>query len=188
MKVMAKMKRLQCFLAAVFLGVLLWGCSSSTVYTTQWGGVSFTVDKASCEISDGNHVYRYDFEGSPSRYGIILTYPNGSSYSCGGSGGSWSADWSDGYDPDSYADGDTLSTVVLEAMEGSSVRLPLGKIAVFLLLLAAGVFYIASPRSAWYLELGWRLKDAEPSSAALAANRAGGVLLLIIAIAVLIFA
>lgn len=185
---MATIKRLQCFLAAVFLGVLLWGCSSSTVYTTQWGEASFTVDRTSCEVSDGKDVYRYNFSGSPSQYDLTIIYPNGSSYTRTGSGYTWSADWSGGYDPDSYTDGDTLCTIVLEVMERSSGGLPLGKIAVVLLLLAAGVFYIVSPRSAWYIELGWRLKDAEPSPAALAVNRVGGVIFLIIAIAVLIFA
>lgn len=32
------------------------------------------------------------------------------------------------------------------------------------------------PQAAWYLEIGWKLRDAEPSEFALIANRVGGIL------------
>ena len=55
-----------------------------------------------------------------------------------------------------------------------------------LLLLAVGIFNTASPHTAWYLEYGWRYKDAEPSDMALTFSRLGGILAIIAAV-ILIF-
>ena len=54
---------------------------------------------------------------------------------------------------------------------------------VFLLI---GAVNTAAPKAAWFLEVGWKLKDAEPSDAALAWNRGIGILLLVIAAVMLI--
>lgn len=48
------------------------------------------------------------------------------------------------------------------------------------LLLAVGIFNTAAPQTAWWLEYGWRFKDAEPSDLALGANRILGVVLIFI--------
>jgi|SRR5690606_11779511 len=52
---------------------------------------------------------------------------------------------------------------------------PLG-IVIFLFGLLAVLF----PQAAWYLEIGWKLRDAEPSELALIANRVGGILVALI--------
>ena len=39
----------------------------------------------------------------------------------------------------------------------------------------------ACPQLTWYLDVGWKVKDAEPSEAALTWNRIVGVVLLVIA-------
>ncbi|WP_431307875.1 DUF6199 family natural product biosynthesis protein [Alicyclobacillus hesperidum] len=31
------------------------------------------------------------------------------------------------------------------------------------MLLIVGVFHLVAPRAAWYLHIGWKLRDAEPS-------------------------
>ena len=49
------------------------------------------------------------------------------------------------------------------------------------MLLFIGGVNTAWPQAAWYLETGWKIKDAEPSDAALTWNRVGGVVALIIA-------
>ncbi|WP_368483290.1 DUF6199 family natural product biosynthesis protein [Oceanobacillus sojae] len=41
---------------------------------------------------------------------------------------------------------------------------------------------IFSPRTAWWLSIGWHFKDAEPSSTALKMNRVGGVFMIVVAI------
>lgn len=43
-----------------------------------------------------------------------------------------------------------------------------------LLLLAVGLFNLFAPHAAWYLNTGWKFKDAEPSKAAIFLGRAGG--------------
>ena len=52
-----------------------------------------------------------------------------------------------------------------------------GKRVVFLVGLIAlilGIVEIVNPRLTWYLNIGWKLKDAEPSDLALLMNRVGG--------------
>ena len=51
-----------------------------------------------------------------------------------------------------------------------------------ILLILVGIFNIALPDVAWYLQYGWRYKDAEPSDAALVFNRIGGVAAIIMAV------
>ena len=43
-----------------------------------------------------------------------------------------------------------------------------------LLIIAVGIFNMVKPESAWYMEYGWRYKDAEPSDLALTVNRFAG--------------
>ncbi|WP_181347365.1 DUF6199 family natural product biosynthesis protein [Thalassobacillus sp. CUG 92003] len=42
------------------------------------------------------------------------------------------------------------------------------------------------PHAAWYLEIGWKLRDAEPSELALIVNRVGGILASIVGLFVLL--
>jgi|GEM_PF-919153 len=48
------------------------------------------------------------------------------------------------------------------------------------LFLIGGLIAFFSPQTAWYLSIGWKLRDAEPSDAALAWNRISGVVLVVI--------
>ena len=50
-----------------------------------------------------------------------------------------------------------------------------------LLLLLIGGINTACPQLTWHLDVGWKVKDAEPSEAALTWNRIVGVVLLVIA-------
>ena len=52
---------------------------------------------------------------------------------------------------------------------------------VILLLLLIGGINTACPQLTWHLDVGWKVKDAEPSEAALTWNRIVGVVLLVIA-------
>ncbi|MBA2176122.1 hypothetical protein H0266_14590 [Halobacillus locisalis] len=45
-----------------------------------------------------------------------------------------------------------------------------------ILMVLFGVIATFSSRTAWYLEIGWKLRGAEPSDLALGANRVGGVI------------
>ncbi|GGH31043.1 DUF6199 family natural product biosynthesis protein [Paenibacillus segetis] len=54
------------------------------------------------------------------------------------------------------------------------------------ILLIIGIISAASPNTAWYLSVGWKIKDAEPSEAALAMNRVVGVIASIVGLIILI--
>ncbi|HHV45910.1 MAG TPA: hypothetical protein GXX53_03230 [Tissierellia bacterium] len=43
-------------------------------------------------------------------------------------------------------------------------------------LILIGLFNIFFPRAAWYLEIGWKIKDSEPSEGALIFHRVIGVI------------
>lgn len=50
------------------------------------------------------------------------------------------------------------------------------------LLILAGLFNVIFPRAAWFLEIGWKIKDSEPSEGALILHRVIGVILCIVGI------
>ena len=54
-------------------------------------------------------------------------------------------------------------------------------ITIAIIVLIFGFINIFSPKTSWWLEIGWRIKDAEPSHAALIMNRVSGVFMIIIA-------
>ncbi|AYW47067.1 histidine kinase [Tetragenococcus osmophilus] len=49
------------------------------------------------------------------------------------------------------------------------------------IVLIFGFINIFAPKTGWWLEIGWRIKDAEPSHAALIMNRVSGGFMIIIA-------
>lgn len=168
-----------CFL----LALLLSACgASSSVYTITKNNVDYVVDKANKTISDGHHTYQYDFSGNSSNYSITIKYPNGATYWWNKSGYAGHGGWSHNYDEKRYVDGDILTEVVLEKAPREQKS---GQGFAALLVAAVGVFNIMSPQTAWYLEYGWRFKNAEPSDLALGFNRVGGLIAVIVAVILL---
>lgn len=178
------MKRIYTFFAVIILLLSLASCSSDTAtYTVVKDGISFTVDTVNRTIFDGTHTYQFALSGSSSGSDIKITYPDGSSYwwrtqSSGGvmigHGG-----WSDDYDENRYVDGDTLCDVLSGSVPKDSSS---GNFGIILILFLIGLFNTLCPQAAWYLEYGWRFKNAEPSDLALGLNRFGGLVALIIAV------
>ncbi|QHT59204.1 hypothetical protein GXP70_03955 [Paenibacillus lycopersici] len=54
------------------------------------------------------------------------------------------------------------------------------------LLMLLGLFNAVFPYPSWYLSVGWRIKDAEPTEAALFTNRAVGVIAAIIGLVIMV--
>lgn len=54
------------------------------------------------------------------------------------------------------------------------------------LLMMLGLFNALFPYPAWYLSVGWRIKDAEPTEAALITNRAVGVIAAIVGLVIMV--
>lgn len=177
------MKRLIPVLLCLLL--ILCGCRADPVRTVEYGGVSYTVDTENSTIEDGTYVYTYQTDGNT----VTITYPDGSSYwytsSRSGQVTVGTFGWSDDYRDDRYVPGSTLEDVLEEVLEdeGANGGIILGG----LVLCALGVWYVAAPCSVWYLEWGWRYKDAEPSDAALIFGRVAGVFLLVMGVIALIF-
>ena len=179
------MKKISMLLLCMLL-VTLCACGSfeETTYSARRDGVSYLVDRENQTISDGTHTYRYVLTGDSDGYSVRITYPNGSSYwwetrKSGGGIMTGYGGWSDDYDEERYAKGDVLCDI-LEASVPEKTEPK--NILIVLLLLAAGIFNAAAPHTAWYLEYGWRYKDAEPSDLALAATRFGGVAAIAVAV------
>lgn len=142
------------------------------------------MDTEKHKISDGINTYRYEFSRDASEYGIKIKYPDGSGYWSSGSpsqaGTSIVSGWSDDYDSNRYVDGDTLVEVLLEKVPRKLNFSP-GKLAVCLLLAGMGIFNMLAPETAWYLEYGWRFKNAEPSDLALNVCRVSGGVIIVMA-------
>lgn len=45
-----------------------------------------------------------------------------------------------------------------------------------------GILNLLAPYVGWYMSIGWKLRDAEPSDLALAMNRISGVFMIIVGI------
>ena len=180
-----KKKMIALLFVFVLLTAALCSCSAAqTQYSVEKNGIVFEVDKESKTVSDGTNTYNYTFKGNDEYYRIDITYPDGSSYWWNMSGYLSSGGWSDDYTPEKYADGDVLKEIILA--EAPKVPKDSRNIITILFLLAIGIFNIIAPRATWYLEYGWRYKDAEPSDLVLGANRFGGIVAIAIAV-VMIF-
>ena len=159
-------------------------------YTTGWDGAVYTItpiDAYKGTISDGTNTYSYRYDTSGSSYGVTFTYPDGETYRCTQNGSTSSgAAFSSGsasldFDFDKYPDGMTLDRVLKRSPSAKSEEKSTKNWGIILLLLFVGGINTACPQLTWHLDVGWKVKDAEPSEAALTWNRIVGVVLLVIA-------
>lgn len=158
--------------------------SGLTTYTVD----SYTItqyDGSSGTISDGTHTYSYSSVPS-SGHSVTFTYPDGETYTwTENSGGGWGTS-SPNLDLSKYPSGLTLKSVLERGGKADRVRTSQKNVGLIVVFLLIGAVNTAAPKAAWFLEVGWKLKDAEPSDAALAWNRGIGILLLVIAAVMLI--
>ena len=164
-------------------------------YTTGWDGAVYTItpiDAYKGTISDGTNTYSYRYDTSGSSYGVTFTYPDGETYRCTQNGSTSSgAAFSSGsasldFDYDKYPDGMTLDRVLKRSPAAKHEEKSTKNWGIILFLLFVGSINTACPQLTWYLDVGWKVKDAEPSEAALAWSRIVGVVLLLIAVVMMI--
>lgn len=186
------MKKLLIAAISVLLVMSLCACSSSEgetgrTYTANRNGITYVIDLENGTVFDGTHTYQYEISGDSGGYSIDITYPDGSTYwwrtQSSGSFTTGSGGWSDDYHENRYVDGDTLCDVLEEIVPKE--REP-KNVLLIVVLLVLGSFNTFSPYTAWYLEYGWRYRNAEPSDLALGLNRLGGIAAIIFAV-ILIF-
>ena len=189
-------KRISIFLLTALLILGLCACAEKKTqsalepYTTGWDGTVYTVtpiDNYKGTITDGTYTYSYRYDTSGSSYGVTFTYPDGETYRCTQNGSTSSgAAFSSGsasldFDFDKYPDGMTLDRVLKRSPAAKHEEKSTKSWGIILFLLFVGGINTACPQLTWHLDVGWKVKDAEPSEAALAWNRGIGVVLLIIA-------
>lgn len=172
-----KCRNLFCLMMTLFLFLTACGRDGSNPNVYEHDG--YTIDMENRTITQGEDVYTYAISGNARRSKITITYPNGATYFWEWSGNSGAGGWSDDYDPDRYTDGDTLMELINFKPESEKSG-PSPLLAI--LVLAAGIFNLVSPRTVWYLSYGWRFKNAEPSDAVLIVNRLGGGVIIFIGI------
>ena len=180
------MKKIFAVMLCILLGISFCACAASkpSVYTVRRDGAELTIDRANRTISDGTHTYSYSISGDSGGYSIQITYPDGSSYhwSVQSSGNGASFGYGGGskdYSDERYVQGETLCDILEDEIPEESDPM---QILLIIVLLAVGVFNTVSPHTAWYLENGWRFKNAEPSDLALGMTRLAGIVFIAVAI------
>ena len=189
-------KRISIFLLTALLILGLCACAEKKTqsalepYTTGWDGAVYTItpiDAYKGTISDGTNTYSYRYDTSGSSYGVTFTYPDGETYRCTQNGSTSSgAAFSSGsasldFDFDKYPDGMTLDRVLKRSPAAKHEEKSTKSWGIILFLLFVGSINTACPQLTWHLDVGWKVKDAEPSEAALAWNRGTGIVMLVIA-------
>ena len=184
------------WLLAVMLVLSLCACAekqaqtdTNAPYSVEYNHTLYTVtpaDETTGNISDGTDTYSYQYEPRIQGYRVKFTYPDGETYTWTDDGTSMSGTTSPGFDFEKYPDGWTLSDILLQNSSVKNTRKAEKNVGLILVLLFVGGINTAFPQAAWYLETGWKIKDAEPSDAALIWNRVGGVVALIIAVVMMI--
>lgn len=178
------MKRFCIAMLALLLMLSLAGCGEQgPVYAVDRYGNEYTIDREQGTISDGTHTYEYTYKGDSEDYSVTIEYPNGGSYHWGESGGFGSGGGNSKYDPQRYTDADILIQLL---QENAPKGIRIGNILAALVLIGGGIFCIACPETVWYLESGWRYRDAEPSDFALGVTRFSGIAAIVIGIIVML--
>lgn len=184
-------KRISIFLLTVLLILGLCACAEKTEtdsyapYTVEYNHTVYTVtpaDGMTGTISDGTDTYSYQYELRIRGYRVKFTYPDGETYTWTDDGNNMSGTTSPGFDFEKYPDGWTLSDILLQNSSAKNARKTEKNVGMILLLLIVGAVNTIWPQAAWYLETGWKIKDAEPSEAALAWNRGVGIVVVIVAV------
>lgn len=168
-------------LCAVLCFLFLTACgaekSDPNVYNVEYNGKVYSVNQIERTISVDGYTCEFSVTGSGNSTDFKVTYPNGSTYWMRWSNSSGHGGYGGDYDASRYVSGDTLWNVLEQEHPGAkqtSNHAGLG-----ILLLIFGVLEAASPRTFWWLSHGWRFKDAEPSEAALALGRVGGIIMVL---------
>lgn len=158
-------------------------------YSIGWDGRVYTVtpiDNDKGTISDGTNTYSYRYDASGSGYSVTFTYPDGETYTWKEDRNFSSGATSPDFDSGKYPDGMTLDRVLKRSPAAKHEEKSTKSWGIILFLLFVGGINTACPQLTWYLDVGWKVKDGEPSEAALGWSRTVGVVLLIVAVVMMI--
>ena len=153
-------------------------------YSIGWDGRVYTVtpiDNDKGTISDGTNTYSYRYDAGGSGYSVTFAYPDGETYTWKEDGNFSSGATSPDFDSGKYPDGMTLDRVLKRSPAAKHEEKSTKNWGIILFLLFVGGINTACPQLTWHLDVGWKVKDAEPSEAALAWSRGTGIVMLVIA-------
>lgn len=153
-------------------------------YSTARNGTVYSVtptDETTGTITDGTYTYSYRYASSGTGYSVTFTYPDGETYTWTENGNISSGSTSPDFDSGKYPDGMTLDRVLKRSPAAKHEEKSTKSWGIILFLLFAGGINTACPQLTWHLDVGWKVKNAEPSEAALAWSRGTGIVMLVIA-------
>ena len=153
-------------------------------YSTARNGTVYSVmptDETTGTITDGTYTYSYRYASSGSGDSVTFTYPDGETYTGTENGNISSGSTSPDFDSGKYPDGMTLDRVLKRSPAAKHEEKSTKSWGIILFLLFAGGINTACPQLTWHLDVGWKVKNAEPSEAALAWSRGTGIVMLVIA-------
>ena len=158
-------------------------------YSIGWDGRVYTVtpiDNDKGTISDGTNTYSYRYDAGGSGYSVTFAYPDGETYTWTENSSSGRGEASLNFDFEKYPSGMVLKRVLEQSPSAKSEKKSTKNWGIILFLLFVGGINTACPQLTWYLDVGWKVKDGEPSEAALGWSRTVGVVLLIVAVVMMI--
>lgn len=183
------MKRIGLWGGLLVLVLLLTACGQggASVQDVMYGGETYTVDTENQTIThDGAVIQVTWIERGGNDQKWTFTYPDGSAYWWEQSGGVVMGGWLYGCDSErseQYADGNVLREVWMQSLQNGfqwgANPLP------GLLLILFGAVGAAAPKAVWYLDCGWRYRNAEPSDLALLVHRVGGGIAVLVGLVLL---
>lgn len=153
--------------------------SDGTVYTIT------PSDDTAGTISDGTYTYSYRYSSAGNGYRVTFTYPDGETYTWVENGSSGRGEASLDFDFEKYPSGMVLKGL-LRKVRTTQADASTKSWGLIFFLLFVGAINTVWPRGVWYLDIGWKVKDAEPSESALAWSRGTGIVLLIVALIMMI--
>ncbi len=142
-------------------------------------GSVFTVNMENNTITGSREAYHFDYQDST----ITFRYPNGQEASWTQDENGITIDYSDGFDVNTMMDVSVLANMLPPPVQEK----PLVGFLLAMLSLVLGALTVIFPKKLWYALVGWQVKDMVPSKTLLCVYRIGGVVLMLVGIAALIF-
>ena len=175
------MKKWLLFCLTALCLFLFAACSQPVEYSAQINGRIPAGHRFPDHFRRGQYLFLYRFRHQRP-YTVVISYPDGTSYVWEQSDGAAAA----GGGPDWRMNTSMMSTEAPFAICCHDAARPSQLRSNYY----SGypcrprLFNIIRPRTAWFLDSGWKYKDAEPSDMALSAHVIGGILALVIAVIV----
>lgn len=182
------MKKVLPLILIVLLLLTLCACSeTSEPYTVDVGIKDLEVDPVAQTITDKyktyQYTYQYEIAKTSNEYTVTITYPDGSTYYETHRPLDSEFPVAKGYSDDSAAKRYISAHHLIRALQEEVPEIFYPENPVLgLILISLGLLYIALPHRAWWLMIGWLLKDAEPSEFSMIFLRVFGVGLLLFGI------